>query len=45
MDSALSRRRFVVTAGALAVLLAAVADIVILVVQWLVTPWRRAVAT
>jgi osmoprotectant transport system permease protein len=35
----------VVTAGALAVLLAAVADIVILVIQWLVTPWRRAVAT
>jgi osmoprotectant transport system permease protein len=35
----------VVTAGALAVLLAAVADLVILLAQWLLTPWRRAVAT
>ena len=35
----------VVTAGVLAVLLAAVSDLVILLVQWLVTPWRRAVAT
>ena len=35
----------VVTAGGLAILLAAVADIVILVAQWLLTPWRRAVAT
>ena len=35
----------VVTAGGLAVLLAAVADLVILLVQRLLTPWRRAVAT
>src|SRR3954471_22513645 len=32
----------VVVAGGLAVLLAAVCDIVILTVQWLATPWRRA---
>ena len=35
----------VVTAGGLAVLLAAAADLVILLVQRLLTPWRRAVAT
>ena len=35
----------VVTAGGLAVLLAAVADLVILLVQRMLTPWRRAVAT
>jgi osmoprotectant transport system permease protein len=35
----------VVTAGGLAVLLAAVADLVILLVQRLLTPWRRAAAT
>jgi osmoprotectant transport system permease protein len=35
----------VVTAGALAVFLAAVLDLVVLFVQRLLTPWRRAVAT
>jgi len=35
----------VVTAGALAVLLAAVLDLVVLLVQRLLTPWRRAAAT
>jgi osmoprotectant transport system permease protein len=35
----------VVTAGGLAVLLAAVSDVVILIVQRLLTPWRRAAAT
>ncbi len=35
----------VVTAGGLAVLLAAAFDLIILTVQWLITPWRRAVAT
>ena len=35
----------VVTAGGLAVLLAAAADVVILIVQRLLTPWRRAAAT
>ena len=35
----------VVTAGALAVLLAAVLDLVVLFVQRMLTPWRRAVAT
>jgi osmoprotectant transport system permease protein len=35
----------VVTAGGLAVLLAAASDLVILLVQRLLTPWRRAVAT
>ena len=34
-----------ITAGGLAVLLAAVLDIFILTFQRLVTPWRRAVAT
>ena len=35
----------VVTAGALAVMLAAVLDLVVLLVQRLLTPWRRAVAS
>jgi osmoprotectant transport system permease protein len=35
----------VVTAGALAVLLAAALDVIILLVQWAVTPWARARAT
>jgi osmoprotectant transport system permease protein len=35
----------VVTAGGLAVLLAAVSDLIILIVQRLLTPWRRAAAT
>ena len=35
----------VVTAGALAVLLAAALDVIVLVVQRLLTPWRRAVAS
>ena len=34
----------VVTAGGLAVLLAAALDVIVLVVQWLLTPWRRAAA-
>ncbi len=35
----------VVTAGGLAVLLAAALDVIVLVAQWLLTPWRRAVST
>jgi osmoprotectant transport system permease protein len=35
----------VVTAGALAVLLAAALDLLVLLGQWLSTPWRRAAAT
>jgi len=35
----------VVTAGGLAVLLAAVCDLIVLLVQRLLTPWRRAAAT
>lgn len=34
----------VVTAGGLAVLLAAFFDLVVLIAQWLLTPWRRAAA-
>jgi osmoprotectant transport system permease protein len=35
----------VVTAGGLAVLLAAVMDVIVLIIQRLLTPWRRAAAT
>ena len=35
----------VVTAGGLAVLLAAVLDLIVLIFQYLVTPWRRAATT